>query len=359
MSRPVQKALDPAPVLQVLFRKAMKKGTVWLAILALVASHLFILLAGFFAPYSYEEQNREFPYLPPARLHLVHEGQLHRLFVYPWRIGQKGEYYEDRRIPITIRFFVCRQADGEVSPGSTGRWKLRFFGADAGEKLFLLGTDAYGRDQFSRLLFGGRVSLFTGLFAACIALLAGCIAGYLAGLGRWSDEIVMRLVELSLSIPPLYLLLAVRAVIPLKTGSGNVFALLAAIIGLTGWARPARLIRGAVLSAREREYVIAASRFGAGRFYLFRRHILPQLSGIVLTQLAVLVPQYMLVEVTLSFVGLGIDEPTPSWGNMLAPLHQYAVLENCPWMFSPAFAAIAATLAYYILSLESGADEAY
>lgn len=315
--------------------------SVWFSISALGALHLPVLFAGFVAPYSYEEQNRDFPYRPPARLYCWREGHLHPPFFYAWRVAQNGECYQDRSTPVPIRFFVHR-------PG------LHLFGTDGNGKIFLLGTDGYGRDQFSRLLFGGRVSLFAGLAAACLALLGACVAAYLAGLARWADEITMRLVELSIVIPSLYLLLAVRAVIPLQTSGAKTFAVLVGIIGLTGWARPARLIRGAMLSAREREYVIAASHFGGGRLYVFWRHILPQLSGILLTQLATLVPQYMLIEVTLSFVGLGVDEPAPSWGNMLAPLHEYAVLENCPWMFAPAFAAFAATLAYYVFSLESG-----
>ena len=116
------------------------------------------------------------------------------------------------------------------------------------------------------------------------------------------------------------------------------------------WARPARLVRGVVLSARERNYVLAARGFGAGDLYLIRRHIAPQTFGLVLTQAALLVPQYILAEVTLSFLGLGVGEPVPSWGNMLAALQQYHVLSSYWWMWLPGLALVPVFLAYFALA---------
>jgi peptide/nickel transport system permease protein len=159
----------------------------------------------------------------------------------------------------------------------------------------------------------------------------------------------MRVAEVFVAVPWLYLLLAVRAVLPLHLDPAQVFFLLIAITGIIGWARPARLIRGVVLSVKEREYVLAARGFGASDLYLLRRHILPQVSGVALTQTVLLIPQYILAEVTLSFFGLGVSEPAPSWGNMLASLQQYFVLESCWWMFAPAVALIAVLLAYHRL----------
>jgi len=196
------------------------------------------------------------------------------------------------------------------------------------------------------------------LLAACLSLSVGTLMGAIAGLGGWIDEVVMRAAEISLAVPVLYLLFAARALLPLKTGPEQVFLVLITIIGITGWARPARLIRGVVLSVKERDFVAAARGFGATNVYLFRRHILPNVSDVVLTQFAVLIPQYILAEVTLSFVGLGVNEPTASWGNMLAPLQQYAVLESCPWMFAPAFAAIPVALTYYVIFLAYGGERA-
>ena len=153
-----------------------------------------------------------------------------------------------------------------------------------------------------------------------------------------------------MAVPWLYLLFAVRAALPLHLDTRATFLLLVAVLGVVGWARPARLIRGIVLSARERTYVTAARGFGAQAPYLLRRHILPHTLGVVLTQAGLLVPQYILAEVTLSFLGLGVGEPTPSWGAMLGSLQQYSVLTSYWWMFTPAIALVVVAVAYHALT---------
>ena len=132
--------------------------------------------------------------------------------------------------------------------------------------------------------------------------------------------------------------------------SFEAFLLLIAIIGGVGWVRPARLVRGAVLSAREQGFVLAARGFGAGPVYLIRRHILPLTWGILLTQATLLIPQYILAEVTLSFLGLGVGEPMPSWGNMLSEARQFHALVTHPWLLAPGVAAIPVLLGYMILA---------
>ena len=117
-----------------------------------------------------------------------------------------------------------------------------------------------------------------------------------------------------------------------------------------GWSRPARLARGVVLSAKERNYVVAARGFGATELYLLRRHVLPQTKGVILTQAAVLIPQYILAEVTLSFLGLGVADPVPSWGNMLSALQQHSVLASYWWMIIPGILLIPVFLGYYFLA---------
>jgi peptide/nickel transport system permease protein len=138
--------------------------------------------------------------------------------------------------------------------------------------------------------------------------------------------------------------------LPLQLEPSQAFLMILAVIGLVGWARPARLIRGVVLSAKLRDYVVAARGLGATDAYLLRRHVLPQVLGIALTQAALLTPQYILAEVTLSFFGLGVGEPVPSWGNMLAVLLRYDVLSSYWWMFVPGLALVPVFLLYYVLA---------
>ena len=318
---------------------------------SLLVIHTVVLLAGFFAPYDSNSQNRSLPFAPPTRLHIVDtQGQLHmRPFVYAWKAvaGTATGYREDQSIAYPVFFFVSG-AEYRILGIVISRWHL--FGTKGATPVFLIGSDAYGRDQFSRLLYGGQVSLFAGLLAAAISLILGVVIGAVAGYYRgWIDDVLMRGAEIFLALPWLYFLFTVRAFLPLHIAPNQVFLLLIAVIGVIGWARPARLIRGVVLSAKEREYVLAARGFGASDVYILRRHILPQVSGVVLTQAAVFIPRYILAEVALSFLGLGITEPAPSWGNMLATLQQYYVLESYWWMFIPALTLIPVFLAYYSL----------
>jgi peptide/nickel transport system permease protein len=311
-----------------------------------------VLLAGFFAPYEPTAQNRSFPFAPPTQLHFIDtSGEFHlRPFVYRMveRPGELGAYEEDRSRAYPIRFLVP-SAPYRIAGIVVLRHRL--LGVDEPARVFLLGSDGYGRDQLSRLLYGGQISLVAGLLAATLSLSAGLVLGTVAGFyGRWLDGAIMRGAELFLALPWLYLLFAVRAVLPLHITPGQAFLLLVVVIGLVDWARPARLIRGVVLSARERDYVLAARGFGASDVYLMRRHIVPQTFGVLLTQAALLIPQYILAEVTLSFLGLGVSEPAPSWGNMLGALQQYHVLASYWWMWIPGFVLMPVFLGYYALA---------
>jgi peptide/nickel transport system permease protein len=311
----------------------------------LAVLHGAVLLAAFLAPYHFAEQHRDFPFAPPTRLHWIDPaGQFHlRPFVY--RIRQDlntASYEEDRTHFYPLQFFQQGKLLGVPQPGV----------------IFLLGSDGYGRDVLSRVLYGGRVSLFTGLAAAFLSLGLGLVFGLTAGFySGWPDQILMRSGELFLALPWLYLLLAARAFLPLHIDTVQAFLLLAGIIGTVGWVRPARLIRGVVLSARERGFVLAARGFGASDGYLIRRHILPLTFSVVVTQATLLIPQYILAEVTLSFLGLGVGEPVPSWGNMLAEARQYHTLVSHAWMLAPGLAIVPILLGY-LLAADTLLEEA-
>jgi peptide/nickel transport system permease protein len=315
------------------------------ALALLAAIQILILFAGFFAPYNFAVQDRERPFAPPTTLHFVDaRGTLHiRPFIYdPDGAGVSGTTPEH---PYPVHFFVGG-TPYKVAGVFTSH--VHLFGVEAPAHIFLMGSDAYGRDQFSRFLFGGQISMLAGLIAAILSLSIGIIVGGIAGFyGGWVDELLMRGGELFLALPWLYLLFAVRAALPLHISQWEVFLLLVSVMGLIGWARPARLIRGVVLSARQRNFVVAARGFGASDAYLLRRHVLPQTYGVLLTQMTLLIPQYVLAEVTLTFLGLGVGEPMPSWGSLLSSLQQYYVLSSYWWMFLPALLLIPLFLVFY------------
>ncbi|MCI0351549.1 MAG: ABC transporter permease, partial [Acidobacteriales bacterium] len=242
-----------------------------LALIVLLVVHLAVLCAGFLAPYDYSIQNRAYPFAPPTRIHFLDaNSNWHwRPFVHRLVEGETfGRYKEDKGSIHPLRFFFAGEPYRLMGLVPV---RTRLVGVEGDAHIFLLGTDGLGRDQFSRLLYGGQISLFAGLLATTLSLVWGAIFGTVAGYyGKWVDEGIMRLAELFVALPWLYLLFAVRAFLPLHMAPSATFLVLIAVIGLVGWARPARLVRGIVLSARERNYVLAAANFGASDFYLLR-----------------------------------------------------------------------------------------
>ncbi|HEX3153160.1 MAG TPA: ABC transporter permease [Candidatus Angelobacter sp.] len=322
------------------------------AIWFLLIIHVLVVLAGFIAPYSFETQERDYPYAPPARLHFFDcSRKFHfRPFVYVTKSAENdlNNYQQDCSQMVGLEFFP--QGDRYTILGMFSSTR-HLFGLQAPANLFLMGTDGFGRDQFSRLLYGGQVSLFAGFIAAAFSAITGLLLGGIAGMyGGWVDDVAMRFVEIFIAVPWFYLLIAVRAFLPLQISPVTAFLLVVAVIGMVGWGRPARLVRGVILSARERNFVLAAQGFGASKAYLLRRHLMPLTFRVLLTQMAVLIPQFILAEVILSFLGLGIGEPFPSWGNMLAQAQQYHVLVSYWWMLLPGLAPVPVFLAYHSLA---------
>jgi peptide/nickel transport system permease protein len=320
------------------------------AFILLAAVHAAVAFAGFLAPYGFANQDRQLPFAPPTRLHFfgAHGGFHARPFVYGLVAdpSQSNVYTTGVTQEYPVHFFV---AGAPYRIGGLIPARVHFFGVDEPGRILLFGSDAFGRDQFSRFLYGGQLSLLAGLLAAAISVTLGMLIGGLAGFyGGWIDEVLMRGGDLFLALPWLYLLFAVRAALPLHVSQRQVFALLVTVMGLIGWARPARLIRGVALSAKERNFVLAARGFGASNAYILRRHVLPQAYSVALTQVTLLIPQYILAEVTLTFLGLGVGEPMPSWGSLLSSLQQYYVLASYWWMFLPALSLMPLFLAYYV-----------
>lgn len=303
-----------------------------ISVIALLTLLVVAACAPVVVPYDPDEQHRDAPFAPPTRVHVVDRaGRWHlRPFV------EGG---------VPIRFWVTAATEGLNGLRVTNQ---RLFGVDEPGRLFLLGTDRYGRDRFSRLLAGARTSLGAGLLAASLSTGLGLLLGGAAGAaGGWLDRLVMRAVEIFIAVPWLYLLLAVRAALPLDVPPGRAFLLLVGVIGVAGWARPARLVRGLVLSGRERGYVEAARACGASNWYVLCHHILPQTLALVATQAAILAPQFTLAEMTLSFFGLGLAEPLASWGTLLADLSRDHLVQPSWYAAAPVAAVVGVFVLYH------------
>jgi peptide/nickel transport system permease protein len=324
-----------------------------------VAGGLILLLfyglaavAPFVAPYTESAMDRERYYHPPQSLRWIDAQGSFRLIpvVRQTRLAdaRSFRYEEEPGNERPLRFFVT----GEpyrlfgVLP-----MRRHLFGVDAPGHVYLLGTDSFGRDQFSRLLFGAQISLTVGLVGIAISFALGLVLGGVAGyFGGWVDTAIMRLSELLLSIPSLYLIIALRAVFPIDLPSQYVYLGIVGILAFIGWAGLARVIRGLVLSIRRNDFVTAAEALGVGRFRIIVRHILPNTMSFVIVAATVSVPGYILGEVVLSFLGVGVQEPAASWGNMLTQARSVRALTSFPWLlYVPGVAIFLTVMAFNFL----------
>ena len=227
---------------------------------------------------------------------------------------------------------------------------IHLFGVEADQPIFILGSDNYGRDLFTRILYGGRVSLFIGFIAIFITTFIGLIMGGISGYyGGFIDSVIMRAVEVIMSIPSFYLLLALAAVLPLDLSSAFRFFLIVSILAFQGWAGMARVIRGMVLSVKSEDYIAAAKAVGADDKRIILKHILPSTATYVIIRATVAIPGYIIMESGLSFIGLGIQEPSASWGNMLSAAQNITKISDFPWLLLPGLFIFITVLSYNIL----------
>ena len=336
-----------------ILRQILRDRYSLIALVVLLLLYLAILFADFLAPYSKEFSDRHRAYAPPSKVYTIDEnGRFSRPYTYNYvRYFDPEEYKitykQDRSKKFYLKFF----AKGE---------KYKFLGlipmdrhlvsVEPEGRLFLLGTDINGRDVFSRILFGGRISLTIGFLALFISfplgMLYGGVSGYLGGI---VDNIMMRISEAIMSIPSFYLLIILAAILPANMTSIQRFALIVVILAMIGWAGFSRVVRGMVLSIKNQEFVQAAEALGASKKRIIVKHLLPQTLSYVIVAMTLSVPSYILSESGLSFLGLGIQQPDASWGNMLKEAQEYVNILYRPWLLTPGFLIFIAVLSFNLI----------
>ena len=302
-------------------------GRVLLALIVFVAA-----AAPWLAPNAPGRQFDAYLYAPPTPFHVTSFSPLRLVN----RLERRFEVREQR---VAVRWF-----DGRLMSS-----------ADPDDPLLLLGADSYGRDLFSRLLYGARASLGLAALATLAAMILGAAIGGIAGYaGGAVDEVLSRLSDFVLVLPAIYVVLALRAVMPLVLPAGQVFLLLVGIFALVGWPVVARGVRGIIASEREREYVTAGRAAGASPLRLLTVHLMPAARGYLTTQATLLLPAFILAEATLSYVGLGFPDSVPTWGTMLYNASNVALVGEAPWMLAPAAAIFLVVLAVNLVVQGSG-----
>lgn len=338
-------------LLRNLMGQILRRPMGFAAVLSLLCLYFGAFFAPFLAPYGISQQNLEKPYHPPSGL-TWQDGALCAK-QYEKAAPGEAEYVEIEGGAVPLKFFAKGEPYKLFGLIAAERHLFQLDTEDAMARVYLLGADDTGRDIFSRLLHGSQISLSIGFIGISITLILGFVVGALAGYyGGTLDFVAMRFVELLMSIPSLYLLLALRsALISPDFSSAQVFMVIIVILAVIGWAGTARIIRGMTLSIRNRPFVIAAESMGQPVLKILIKHILPNLASYLLVAATLSIPGYILAEAALSFLGLGIQEPSASWGLMLKQSQGNMIVffMNFWWMLTPGLAIFVTVIAFNVL----------
>lgn len=330
--------------------------------MAVISAGIVLLLyftatfAEFVAPYDPENSFVRYKLAPPTRIHIMDdEGNLRRPFVYRMNRERDPEtlrniYIEDRTLMYPIRFFV---EGPEYKLWGLYETNIHLFGLDADREeqgVFLMGADRLGRDVFSRMSYGARISMTIGLVSVVISLILGILLGGISGYyGGIADNIIQRSIEFIRSIPEIPLIMGLAAALPTDWSVVRLYFGITILLSLIGWTGLARVVRGRFLSMREEDFVMAARLSGSGEMRIILRHMLPSFLSHIIASLTLAIPAIILAETGLSFIGLGLRAPALSWGVLLQEAQNLRSVALAPWVLLPGLAVILSVLAFNFL----------
>jgi peptide/nickel transport system permease protein len=327
-------------------RAALVGGTV------IALFYLMAIFAGFLAPYDADARYDSAIYVPPQPMYLVDDGKF-----YPHILGVtrtidrqtlRRSYEPDPYTKVPIKFFV--KGDPYNLFGFVPL-ETHLFGIEDKEwGVFLLGTDRQGRDQLSRLIIGSQISLSIGLLGVFLSLLIGSVMGVASGyFGGWIDDVMQRVIEVIRSFPSIPLWMALAAAFPPHWPPLQVYFAIGVVLSLISWTWLARQLRGKVLALREEEYVLAAQLAGGSDWRVIFKHLIPSATSHIVVIATLAIPNMILAETTLTFLGIGIRPPLVSWGTLLQEAQNFQTLAYFPWLLMPIAFIAAAVLAFNFL----------
>src|SRR5829696_8219991 len=329
--------------------------------LILLAFYLMVPFVEVIAPYNQTKRNGDFLYAPPQGVSLFHDGHFVGPFVYPYKFTFnletfKRDYVIDRTTPQPVRFF-CRGDAYEL--WGVVHTDVHLFCPPKDGTLFIAGTDRLGRDLFSRIVYGARISLTIGLVGIAVSFTLGLFFGGLAGyLGGWIDHVIQRIIEILRSLPELPLWLALSAALPPNWSPLLVFFGITITLGLLDWPGLARAVRSKLMALREEDFVRAAELMGASKKRIIVRHLIPNFMSHLIASATLSIPSMILGETALSFLGLGLRPPITSWGILLTEARSVSVIAFYPWLLLPMLPVVLVILAFNFLGdgLRDAAD---
>lgn len=322
-----------------------------------IALYVVAIVPGFFAVNDPSQQNRRAVFHPPQALHIIDSGENGswsiRPYIHPYVLARDpvtlaSVYKEDGERKVYLQMF------GEGYEYSVlGLFNARthlFASQDASQPLFFFGADRLGRCVYSRIMLGAQISLSVGLLGVFLSLTLGIILGGISGYyGGRIDFAIQRVIELVLSLPTIPIWLALAAALPQDWPATLNYLMITVILSLTGWAQLARVVRGRFLSLRTEEFVTAARLDGASEGRIIFRHMLPSFSSHIIASVSLAIPAMILAETSLSFLGLGLQPPTISWGVLLREAQNIRSIATAPWLFAPGAAVVLAVIALNFL----------
>ena len=343
-----------APPWKLMWWRFRKHKMAMISAVVLIGFYFTAVFCEFVAPYDPDKAMIQFKQSPPTTIHLRDaEGKFHRPFVYQSERALNPEtlaitYKEDTSLMYPIELFV--QGEPYDLWGVWRETTLRLFGipsAEGKQGIFLFGTDRLGRDMFSRIAYGARISLSLGLIGVFLSLILGVLLGGISGYyGGWIDTVVQRLIEFIRVIPTIPLWMTLSAAMPADWPVERVYLGITIILSLVGWTFIARVVRGRFLAMREEDFVLAARLNGAREMRIITRHMVPSFMSYLIAALTLSIPAMILAETGLSFIGLGLRPPAISWGVLLQEAMNLRSLALAPWVLTPGLAVVISVLAF-------------